>query len=706
MRSTLWLPLGALMLAMGPSAAQDAPRLEVLTPTVGQYDKAEFEIHVAQQYERPFDPAAVEVCLDITSPSGARLSVPAFYYQGYERRRIMREGRAADWLYPERGSRWLARCAPSEVGTYTATAHVVDADGEAVSEPVRFECTPSDRKGFLRASKADPRFLEFSTGEPFFAIGQDLAFIGEGQYADLSRAEAIFAKLHASGANFLRVWTCCDDWAMAIESPKSAWDRSWDRNAAIVPRPGAPDRKCVELSGDSGKLLRVDPSHPVALKPNTLYRMTGSVRTDDGARVSLRVGPDESVALGEGDGDWHGFAVDLRSADQQYWLGTPAFVLTKAGKAWLGDLQLAEADGGPNLLWEADVDRPPRGYYNPVDCFVLDELVGSARDNGIYLMLCLITRDLYMSALSDDASPEYAQATSDAKNLLRYAVARWGYSTSVAAWEYWNEMDPGKPTGRFYQDLGDYLPEIDPYHRLKTTSDWASCPRDWEHPAIDVAQEHFYLRPSDRERVPDEVSAILERSALLREHATAKPALLGEFGLATEQWGLSDSMKADSDLVHFHNALWASALSGLSGTAMFWWWEQLDQMDAYRHYRPLADFVADIPFTTAGLAAAAARVSDPRVQLVGLQREGCFYGWLLNTAATWTSIEAGRGPTEDISGATLTVRGLAPGACRVEWWDTHTGKVTSSADVTVGADPCELLVPPFRADIACKMVRR
>ena len=38
---------------------------------------------------------------------------------------------------------------------------------------------------------------------------------------------------------------------------------------------------------------------------------------------------------------------------------------------------------------------------------------------------------------------KYEQAIKDAKNLLRYAVARWGYSTAVVGWEYFNEQDPG-----------------------------------------------------------------------------------------------------------------------------------------------------------------------------------------------------------------------------------------------------------------------
>ena len=99
-------------------------------------------------------------------------------------------------------------------------------------------------------------------------------------------------------------------------------------------------------------------------------------------------------------------------------------------------LSLKEAAGGTELLWEADVNRPIRGYYNPLDCFMLDQIIEAAERNNIYLMLCAITRDLYMNTLSRVDSPEYRLAVEDARKFMRYAVARWGYSTSVAAWEY------------------------------------------------------------------------------------------------------------------------------------------------------------------------------------------------------------------------------------------------------------------------------
>jgi len=107
-----------------------------------------------------------------------------------------------------------------------------------------------------------------------------------------------------------------------------------------------------------------------------------------------------------------------------------------------------------------------------------------------------------MRSLRDESSPQYEQAIHDAKKLLRYAVARWGYSTNVAAWEYFNEMDPGLPTGRFYAELGEYLEQIDVYGHLRCTSTWGPSVKDCRHCELDVAQvlldPKWKLSPVDR----------------------------------------------------------------------------------------------------------------------------------------------------------------------------------------------------------------
>ena len=46
---------------------------------------------------------------------------------------------------------------------------------------------------------------------------------------------------------YRRLWTCGEDWALAIEARKSAWGRSWDWRPPFVPAPGEPaGRLCVQ----------------------------------------------------------------------------------------------------------------------------------------------------------------------------------------------------------------------------------------------------------------------------------------------------------------------------------------------------------------------------------------------------------------------------------------------------------------------------
>jgi len=682
--------------------------IEAAANTVGQYEKLELIIHVGAQYDNPFDPNQVDVTVLLNTPGGQQLALPAFYCQDYERRKLNQGRERANWCYPVGRGVWKARFAPTETGPYSATAQLKDRAGVIQSESVRFDCLPSPNKGFVRVSQKDPRFFELSDGTNLFAIGQNLAFVGEGQYVNLTKAEDIFGKLHENGANFLRIWTCCEDWAMAIEAKKSAWDRSWGRNAPIVPIPengnGPTGRKCVKIEGADGASVTASPSHPVALRPRTRYVLSGRFMADGPSALRVSIGQDawEFPCNGSAKNTTQEFRKDFVTADNDLWLERTALSLVGAGTIRLEELSLRETPDGPELLWEADVNRSVRGVYNQVDCFMLDQLVEAAEQNGIYLMLCVLTRDLYMKDLSNDKSAEYEQAVRDAKKFMRYAVARWGYSTSVAVWEYFNEIDPGLPTERFYADLGEFLEQIDIYHHLRATSTWSPSAKDCRLPQLDIGQLHHYMRPETKEQFKDEVAVVIERTQFLREHAPGKPALIGEFGLATPKWGLSEYMKQDEKGVHFHNSLWASAFAGPSGTAMFWWWDQLDRQDAYGHYRPLAAFLADVSFT--GLKPLKAATGNERLRLLGYQGDDCAYLWIFDTDATWWNQVVDKRQPAPIADAGIEIRGLRPGDYNLEWWDTHKGKIVRTEEVSCTQNPLQTRVPSFSGDIACKVL--
>lgn len=710
-RSWVLTACGAFALAV-PAVAQSAAAsaegpltLECTTSRVGQFERVEMNLQFPRTYSNSFDPDEVEVSVRFNIENAKEWVVPAFYCQQYDRRLVGNTGQQRDWLYPHGLPVWKVRFAPMQPGSYQAVAILKDHTGARTSAPTRFECVASQNKGFVRASTQDPRFLEFANGQPFFPVGQNLAFIGSQQYVNLSKAGMIFARLSENGANYARVWTSCDDWAMAIEARKSAWGRSWNWHPPFSAAPAAPDspRQCLMLKS-SGATLRVDPSHPVALLPGTRYVLTGMVRTSGAAEIDLDLPHGAKVRLvSQTSNAWTAFRSEFDSSPDDYWLSPLSFTLRGAAPAWIDHLSLKEAAGGPELLWEAEINHPRRGFYNPLDCFMLDELVLAAEQNGIYLQLCLLTRDLYMSALGEPASANYKQAIADARKLLRYAVARWGCSTSVAAWEYWNEMNPNLPADAFYSALGEYLEQVDPYSHLRTTSTWGPSPKDCAHPKLDLADVHFYLRPADRTRLRDEVDAVLERTRWLRQQAPHKPAHLGEFGLANDQWQITDAMKESSNLADFHNALWASALSGSSGTALFWWWERLDQRNAYPIYRPLSAFIRDVPWNSGKMELASLNTPDARLTVEGLRTGRRAWFWIFHHDAAWSKVALEHLTPGEIHDAVVELDKMAPGNYGIEWYDTQTGQVRERQTCSANAGKLRLSIPRFSSDIACKV---
>lgn len=672
-------------------------RLEPLASAAARYERIEFAIRGVPACGNPYDRLQADVRLVVRTPGGDRTVMPAYYAEPFELGPRRRGDAMVDWVYPSGASGWRARFAPKEVGSHTLTAMATVGGRTLQSQSVRLAVKASKNPGFVRVSRRDPRFFELDDGSPFFAVGQNVAFI-----KDVHETRGILRKLAANGANFVRIWTCCEDWGMAIEARKSAWARSWDWKPPFADDPA--EGKCVRLSGPAGVAITANPTQRMGLKPSTRYRLTATVWSPDRAKIAIEIAGARH--------EWETGATpaartfEFEAGPQTWWLETVRLSAPNGGTAYVRGLSLKETASGREILWDADPNRPVLGTYNQTDCTMLDAVVEEAERSGIRLQLCVLTRDLYMDRLKDPASPEYDRAIADAKNLLRYAVARWGYSTAVAAWEYWNEMDPGRPTGRFYDELGKWLEATDPHRRPRTTSAWSDAPDDWRHAKIDVANMHWYLRPAEGAFYTDEVAAVQKKARQLRDAAPDKPALFAEFGLAQDNWQPSPDMRADPAYVHLHNALWASALSGLSGTVMAWWWEDIDARDACRRYRGVSAFVARVPWTSGRLKAADASVAGDRWRVIGLATNNAAYAWVQDPRAVRTKRAPNGDVTDPSSGVTLRVGGLRAGSYRVEWVDTLSGKTVRTDSARSADGELHATAPTFMGDIACAIEQK
>lgn len=214
----------------------------------------------------------------------------------------------------------------------------------------------------------------------------------------------------------------------------------------------------------------------------------------------------------------------------------------------------------------------------------------------------------------------------------------------------------------------------------------------------------YYLRPQDREKIRDEVAAVLDRTAFVREHAAKKPVLIGEFGLADDKRREDPQMPQDTELLHFHNSLWASLVSGVSGTTLFWWWDRLDRMNAYSHYLPVARFAKVIPFTREALQPVAWKDDAAGIRVLGMTANRCGYYWIVRDRGTWLSRLRGE-PAPPSATARIVLPGLPAGRYRVTWWDTWQGKKVAEVPLIVptAEEAATIETVAFTTDIAAQV---
>jgi hypothetical protein len=251
------------------------------------------------------------------------------------------------------------------------------------------------------------------------------------------------------------------------------------------------------------------------------------------------------------------------------------------------------------------------GYFHEGGIRRMDELVELSDSLGLYIMLAFDWHGALMPEAEWKMHPyninnggtansptEFftdEEAKAQYRNKLRYIVARWGYSTSIAAWEFFNEIDNAAFTRtphdsviiahahitQWHDEMSTFLKKIDPYQHIVTTS---ISHRDIEGmndlPNIDLNQKHIYNR-----------THLLPRT--LREYSKKhnKPYVIGEYGYDWNWDNVKHEAGPEFDY-DYKRGLWYGLFNPTPIVPMTWWWEFFDERNMtpyFQNVRRIAD---------------------------------------------------------------------------------------------------------------------
>ncbi|MBI3921940.1 MAG: DUF5060 domain-containing protein [Armatimonadetes bacterium] len=186
-----------------PLTSKEKLRLGSVKPSssrVKLYEPITFGLDLSATFDNPFDPGDIDVSARITTPSRKTITVPGFYYQGYER---YQKG-TAERLTRLGDPGWKVRFAPPELGKHTVVVTARDRTGQVISKPIGFMAVASDSRGFVRRSPQTPYYLQFDNGTPYFAVGWNVCWAGRsGRTYDYDKW---LPALGRSGGNYARIW--------------------------------------------------------------------------------------------------------------------------------------------------------------------------------------------------------------------------------------------------------------------------------------------------------------------------------------------------------------------------------------------------------------------------------------------------------------------------------------------------------------------
>jgi hypothetical protein len=421
---------------------------------------------------------------------------------------------------------------------------------------------------------------------------------------------------------------------------------------------------------------------------------------------------------------------------------------------------------------------------NQLNAWQLDEVVNYAKLKGIYLNLALMSHSMYSDKEYGNCgwtatnpfhnsgvppvwgNPSYdnsrgscttpfemftnADAIKITKNMMRYVVARWAYSTTLMSYELWDEWDTVKPLNTYqpndpannpcsgapwstapasflndviqwHQTMKNHLNSIDPYQHLVTTAaangalnGWAGA--DGANNSIfsfmDYTQMHHYADYNSTSFGDMDEALFIDYNGTNGYKQFYKPFVIGEtFYFANDPIHFDNPYMTAHDPYFYdlHCGLWSSLHSGFMGVS--WYWDNIFiyKGNALFNYKGVGEYAKSLP----QLSEQYISYRDPNLNnsfrsyyLKNINGDK-IYGWVqdknFSMRNIWTnyssyllSLSSNRPPYSSPNIAAnnkITFSVAKNGVYDVKWFNTETGAIHQSVAVTASSGQVEVIVP-------------
>ncbi|HEY1787904.1 MAG TPA: DUF5060 domain-containing protein [Verrucomicrobiae bacterium] len=426
------------------------------------------------------------------------------------------------------------------------------------------------------------------------------------------------------------------------------------------------------------------------IAPNNQYFQTG-----DGQALPLN---GENVAWwNNGTYDYDTWFASMQNAGEDF------------ARVWMSSWCFG-IEGNPGTLTNYSLDA----------AWQLDYVLQLAEQEGIYIQLTLDDYREYSSDSGSDGQwpnnpyntvnggPCVNQnafftnsiATLTYEKRLRYLVGRYGYSSHILAWEFFNEIDhdytylnSGK-VDTWLASQASWLHTNDPYGHLVTSSlSYASAdPQQWALPQLDFLSWHTYFQQGYQLNPAQTMAS----DASYYRQTYHKVVQIGEYGTDWHSWPAS--LAVDPYLRGLRQGIWGGALGGSAGTAMTWWWDSLAPANDYWLFSSLETILGPTDWGRGSWTNIVFKSGQP-LTAIGLNGAHDSLVYVVASDAAWpnggTNISL---PLQQ--GQTLTLTGWPKGAYYAEWYDPSSATPLGTSQAITASGSLTFTLPNFTVDVA------